>query len=66
MNFDSDQAIAGGNPGNPLTGYIPGVVVFGNGNGAFTEKPAFGSAGVACTIGASLRTLQTPSRFCRR
>ncbi len=45
VNFDSDQAIAGGNPGNPLTGYIPGVVVFGNGNGAFTEKPAFGLAG---------------------
>ena len=45
VNFDSNQIIAGGNASNPLTGYIPGVVVFGNGNGAFTEQPAFGLPG---------------------
>ena len=32
-------------PSMPTNGYAPGVVVFGNGNGAFTEKPAFGLAG---------------------
>ncbi len=45
VNFNSNQLISSANAANPLTGYIPGVVVLGNGNGAFTEVPAFGLPG---------------------
>ena len=43
VEFSSEQLI--GNPADPLNGYMPGPVVLGNGNGAFTEKPAFGLPG---------------------
>lgn len=32
-------------PGDPLYGYMPAEYVFGNGNGSFSERPAFGLPG---------------------
>lgn len=32
-------------PGDPVNGYSPSVVLLGNGNGLFTEKPGFGLSG---------------------
>jgi Carboxypeptidase regulatory-like domain len=32
-------------PGDPLYGYMPAEFVFGNGNGSFSERPAFGLPG---------------------
>ena len=45
VSFNSQQLIAGSDPSNPLTSYIPGSVTIGNGNGAFTEQPGFGLPG---------------------
>ena len=43
--FGAASLLPGGNPGDPINDYSAEQYVLGNGNGLFTEKPAFGQSG---------------------